>query len=266
MLWEKVGNSGGGEALAFSNDGRLLLAPTAKTGPEDEHTTLTLWDVATGTIAGRVAGPYPDQGLAWNYARRMALDREHGLMAVIAASDSGTPVDIYDTHGWLPKGPVAVESERPKVLAFGPDSALAIGMVGSKIALIDAHTRTIKRILDAHGFIYSLAYSPDGKYVASGTAGVLDPIRIWSTADGTLVRSYAGGDAEVVGLSWSPDGRYLASASYDRTIRLWPATTDGAGEIVAILDRGASCVAFSPDGTLIAAGSSEDDAIVAALK
>ncbi|HEX9491511.1 MAG TPA: hypothetical protein VF930_14585, partial [Stellaceae bacterium] len=41
MLWEKVGDTGGGEALAFSNDGRLLLAPTAKTGPDDEHTTLT---------------------------------------------------------------------------------------------------------------------------------------------------------------------------------------------------------------------------------
>jgi WD40 repeat protein len=266
MLWEKVGDVGGGEALAFSNDGRLLLAPAAKAGPEDDHTTLTLWDVATGTVAGHVAGPYPNEGVAWNFARKMALDRERGLMAVIAVSDPGSPVGIYDTHDWMLKGTVAVEKEWPKVVAFGPGSALAVGMVSSKIALFDARTRAIKRTIDVHRSIRSLAYSPDGKFVVSGVADAPDPIQIWSTADGTLVRSYAGNRAEVVGLAWSPDGRYVASASYDRTIRLWPAATDGPGEIVATLSSGVSCVAFSPDGAFLAGGSSEDDAIVAEIK
>ena len=266
MRWEKVGEVGGGEALAFSNDGRLLLAPTAKAGPEDEHTTLTLWDVATGTVAGHVAGPYPNEGVAWNFARKMALDREHGLMAVIAVSDPGSPVGIYGTHDWMLKGTVAVEKKTPDVVAFGRDSALAVGTVGGDIALFDARTRAIKRIIDVHRPIHSLAFSPDGKYVVSGVADVPNPIQIWSTADGTLVRSYAENREEVAGLAWSPDGRYVASASYDRTIRLWPVTTDSSGQIVAMLSSGVSCVAFSPDGAFLAGGSSEDDAIVAEIK
>lgn len=270
MLWEKLG-AVGGEAIGFSHDGRLLLTPTGTAGPEDEHTTLTLWDVATGTVAGRVAGPFPDKGLPWNYARRLALDREGGLLAVIAAAKSGSPVVIYDAQHWTAAGTVAVEGQWPRLLAFGPDGTLAVGMVGGKIALFDARTQTLKRIIATPRYVNSLAYSPDGKYLAvgygPGYGATPVPIEIWSTVDGKSVRSFVASRAEIPGLAWSPDGRYLASASYDRSIRLWPARTEGEGQIVATFEGGGAwCVAFSPDGTLLAGGASQDDAIVAEIK
>jgi hypothetical protein len=56
-IWERMRDIAGGEALAFSDDGRFLLTPTAKAGPEDDHVAVTLWDVTTGSIVRGVADP-----------------------------------------------------------------------------------------------------------------------------------------------------------------------------------------------------------------
>ena len=86
VIWEAANEFGGdGEALAFSKDGRLLLAPAAKTGAADQNAVLILWDAANGTVAGHVAGPSPNGGWVGNFARRLAIDRGHDRMAVVTA-------------------------------------------------------------------------------------------------------------------------------------------------------------------------------------
>jgi WD40 repeat protein len=267
MVWDVVGDRTGSEALAFSNDGRLLLTTVAKTGSEDQDAALTLWDVATGTVAGRVAGYYPNKGPVANFARHISLDRAHGLLALIASDNPGEPVGIYDMKDWALQGTVAVAKDTPEAVAFGPDGTLAVGTIGGQIALFDARTRTLKRIIDSGPTgVESLAYSPDGRYVVSGAFYGSDPIRVWSATDGTLVRSYEAELSNVNGLAWSPDGRYVASASFDRALRLWPFTSDGPGQIVATFKGGAWSVAVSPDGRFLAGGSSEADVVIAEIK
>jgi WD40 repeat protein len=111
--------------------------------------------------------------------------------------------------------------------------------------------------------VFCLAYSPDGKTLASGSR---DPtIRLWNIASREARLLPAIHTDRVAGLSFSPDGQTLASASYDRTICLWDVKTGQPRWRVAVSGAKGSknwltCVRFSPDGTTLAAGA--DDGIV----
>ncbi|KAH8818834.1 WD40-repeat-containing domain protein [Flagelloscypha sp. PMI_526] len=72
--------------------------------------------------------------------------------------------------------------------------------------------------------VSSVAYSPDGSQIASGSSDAT--IRIWDTAThqpvGEPLRSHRG---SIFSVAFSPDGSQIVSGSWDHTIRIWDIAT-----------------------------------------
>ena len=72
---------------------------------------------------------------------------------------------------------------------------------------------------------YALAFSPCGKYLASGTwwqKGMEKmAIRLWDVETGKNIHTFWGHTTDVQSLDFSPDGTFLASGADDGTILLW---------------------------------------------
>ena len=78
------------------------------------------------------------------------------------------------------------------------------------------------RKLRGHGMgIHAIAFSPDGKGLASSSAD--RTVRIWDPIFGQEVLVLRGHASTVTAVALSPDGARLASAGTDQTVRIWEA-------------------------------------------
>jgi WD40 repeat protein len=109
--------------------------------------------------------------------------------------------------------------------------------------------------------IHTVAFSPDGKYLALGEENVhLYDVSGAAPKETAVFKSKVG--FGIRSMMFSPDGKLLAFGGCDNTVRVWDVA--GAKELVHAKDhRGDVCsVAFSPDGKLLATGSNDKTTIL----
>jgi RNA polymerase sigma factor (sigma-70 family) len=277
--------------LAFSPDGAVLAV-----GCDAQE--FGTWDTTTGKRRERLQGTFPQGAAAAAFSPDGRLLATGGYEKAVKLWDWRTGKEI----GRLDAGSIV------RSLAFSPDNkALLTGQDGPQfVCLWDVARRNRLRAFQGHklpksayfpGAVFSAAFSPDGRTIASGgDEGVL---RLWDTRTGepqgsyrnprgwihgvafspdgkTLVAGSTNGrlrlfdwaagkelhlfeehQAGVADFALSPDGRALASAGADETIRLWDLPTGRTSRILRGHPGGVFSVHFSPDGRELTSGGAD---------
>jgi WD40 repeat protein len=111
---------------------------------------------------------------------------------------------------------------------------------------------------ETFGGVVGIAFSPDGKYLA--TSDTKGDIQIWDARTLTKYVNCQGHQHWTWAIDFSPDGQYLASASDDHQVKLWDVATGECLRTYTGHTFSVNAVMFSPDGQIIAS-SSQDSTI-----
>jgi WD40 repeat protein len=128
----------------------------------------------------------------------------------------------------------------------------------SAVRLWNAKTGKEVASLPHPGAVHSVAFSADGKRLATGAFGSDRRVRIWDVQSGAEVTpGTGGGSGQVNDVAFSPNGTALASADDDGMIRLWDAATGKLQRTLRGHTKPVRVIAFDPDGKRLASGAED---------
>ncbi|WP_285680964.1 hypothetical protein [Actinoplanes sp. NBRC 103695] len=231
---------------AFSPDGTLLavtvegdsydrdvLETSAFDRERRREPKVLVWDLRTGSrVAGLDATDHLTMDLAFTPDGRY-------LMATANSSATGEPQDAVQTGavwqwqvaGWRLTGsrslPVAEAASDGQLSPDG--GTFAVATRAGHAALFRTAGLVPAGTIGQHDYeVDRVAWSPDGRIVATSSNDEGDPIRLWDAATGRRIAEARAQGNIIQQLEFSPDGRTLAAASGDWTVALFHLDPDDA--------------------------------------
>jgi WD40 repeat protein len=247
--------------LQYLPDGKTLVACDGDGGVHflDAKSLETASTSATPTIMGR--------------ALKIASDGK--CLAVISADGKA---ELWDPDKRTIRAAVAF-SDQPLYMVrftatFSPDGKTfasgAMKYTGSDrgrmisagiLKLFDpSDGREVAMLLGQGGAIRALAFSPDGKTLASGTD--TGSLLLWDLTTRTQKFPLTGHNGSVNRIAFSPDGKTLASGGQDGLLRLWDPSSGRPLTTLSGHEDSIESLVFSPDGAFIATGSGDNSVML----
>src|SRR5688572_20237699 len=204
---EKLKLKGGTDyyyAARYTQDGKKVVAANL-------DTNIFVFNATTGTLEKKFRGP----DNIWIWA--MVFDKS--LNYYVAAGSDGKTV-MYDSKGKFYRkinGFVStvftadVSPDNREFVLGAWDNTIKVYEFGCAYMRLD--------IRNGEKPVYSVKWSPDGKYILSGDeAGVL---RLWNTTDGNFVSAYQAHSDRIDDIRFSPDKKYVLTSSADGYVKLF---------------------------------------------
>jgi WD40 repeat protein len=202
-------------ALSFSPDGKLLAAGFGHINWfEGNYGQIAkVWEVASGTEVAEL--PHDNTVPALQFS-------PDGQTLATACHDHR--IRLWQVGSWQQRR--SWDGFDFAALAFVPDrNQLVTGNGDGVLQLWDADTGELVRVFGQHAQrVYSLAFSPDGKTLASGS-GADFTVKLWSVASGRELRTLRGHTGLVSGVAFAADGKALVSTSEGDGVWLWDTLT-----------------------------------------
>ncbi len=231
-------------AVAFSPNGKILAS--VDQGSNAIRQPVCLWDVATGRLVSQCDGPMNGSVALFFSAdgRNIVSGGMHGP-AITSDAESGEEISRFG-------------GERTWQLSLRPDGRVA-AIAGQGVSRWDVMTgEEIRSLPFAPGRVGAVAYAPDGKTIAA-TDSQTGTIHLYDAVTGKELRQFLGLQGIVWPIVYAADGTKLAAVCKGSI-----ETGQGRGE-VAVWDAASGKelyrfaehfdrAAFSPDGTMLAAG------------
>ena len=246
--------------VAFSPDGRLIVS-----GSYDQ--TVKVWDAATGQELRVLKGHA-------GYVRGVAFSPDS--KRIVTGSDD-TTAKVWDAEKGQEVPTLKGHRDFVNGIAYSPDGKHIVTGSGDNTAKVwDAEMQhevlTLKMRTTAPNnqwavaAVFSVAYSPDGKRIATGSQD--QTTMVWDAAKGQELLALKGHTAAVLSVAFSPDGRHIATGAcgwFDAgpgEAKVWDAKN--GQELLTLKGHkgGVRGVAFSPDGRRIATGGTDRTARV----
>ena len=151
-------------------------------------------------------------------------------------------------------------------LTFSSKGELLAGASGENVPvweLADGNFKSVRTVLKHEGAVTSLAFSPDGRRIATATATKGSTINLWDTETGENIKEFDPQPALIRCIAFSPDGKHIASGDSANAVKVWDANTEKGVETFVgkkgkYRHRGfVNSVAFSSDGTFLASGGQD---------
>ena len=239
VVWMGNGHTEQVNSVAFSPDGQLLASASG------DH-TVKLWRVSDGTLLATLTGHYDRvTSVAFSHdGETLASGGMDMNIKLWRVSDQS----LIRTMG---------SNEFILGISFSPDDAFLTSGGGYSTNEIKVWRLSDGELLsithDMLGQTNSVAYSPDGQFLAAGKANSVATLRNSTTWD----VQWLGHRGSVNFVAFSPDGQFLATASDDKSAGLWQVASG-----LRLLElNGPSgfvkSVGFSPDGEMVIAAGQD---------